>query len=94
MTPDERQRFETLERMVREIHAVTDVPFIENAKRRIAEPFLGDFISKDGTDNTSGVLKTVDENGVLTYSVAAEYDGTIIVEDAEGNTYKIGYYDV
>jgi hypothetical protein len=99
MTPQERQEFEELKRMVRDLHGVTDVPFIENAKRRIVNPRITDLelettISKETTGNTTGVHKSVNEAGASSYSVADSYDGTIIINDREGNSYKLGYYTV
>lgn len=96
MTPEEKREFEEMKRMVRALSGVTDVPFIENAKRRIAEPAITSarVVSKNTTGTTAGVLKSVSEGGASTYSVADQYDGTITIADAEGNLYKLGYYTV
>lgn len=97
MTPEEKREFEELKRIVRNLQGVTDVPFIENGKRRIAIPAfeslgITEIITKNATGNTSGVLQGVNESGTSSYSVAGEYIGTITVRDANGNLYKLGYY--
>jgi len=81
-----------LEEQVRLLTRVENVPFIENAKRRIAIPVLGESISKNTTGSTSGLTESVDEAGVSSYSVAAAYSGSITIADAQGNRYKLGYY--
>ena len=92
MTPEEQKRFTELENLVKSILRVENVSFIENGKRRIAKPLLGDGLQKDTTGNTSGMTKFVNEGGVSTYSVAKAFTGSITIEDSLGNTYKLGYY--
>lgn len=93
MSPQEKREFEELKRIVRNLQSVTDVPFIAEAKRRIAVPVLGEAIIKESTGTTAGTLRSVSESGADSYSVADAYDGTITIEDALGNTYKLGYYN-
>lgn len=92
MTPQEQERFERLETLVDSLLKVENVPFIENGQRRIARPILGESIQKESTGGTSGVLQSVDEAGIGTYSVAKAFTGTITIEDADGNTFKLGHY--
>ena len=92
MTPQERTEFETLKNLVDSLLRVENVPFIENGQRRIATPILGESIQKESTGSTSGVLTVVDEAGIGNYSVAKAYVGTITIETADGNTFKLGYY--
>ena len=97
MTPAEKREFEELKALVQTLYKVENVPFIENAKRRITTPVLLDLgvnevVSKEGIGSTSGLLKGVTENGVDSYSVAKAYDGSITVRDVNGNSYKLGYY--
>ena len=97
MSPEQLQEFNKMKATLEALKGVLDVPFIENAKRRIATPAiidvgLGEVIVKNSVGGTSGVLRSVDEAGSGTYDVAYPYDGTIIVSDTDGNTYKLGYY--
>jgi len=99
MTPEEKKEFEELKRIVRNLQGVTDIPFIESAKRnivntRLADLGLDEVVSKTGTGNTSGVLTGVSESGTSSYNVARAYNGTITVRDAQGNLYKLGYYSI
>lgn len=93
MTPEEKREFNELKRTVANLQRVTDVSFIAEAKRRIAIPVLGEAIVKESTGTTAGTLKAVAEGGAGNYNVADAYDGTIVIEDALGNTYKLGYYN-
>lgn len=98
MTPEEKREFEELKRIVRNLQGVTDVPFIESAKRNIVNTRLKDLgvdevVSKTGSGNTSGVLTGVNEDGASSYSVARAYNGTLTVRDTQGNLYKLGYYN-
>ena len=95
MSPD--QEFNQMKQDITTIKQVMDVPFIENIKRRAVNPRLVELgltkaIIKVSEGNTSGVLQSVNEGGSGSYSVAAEFDGTLTVQDADGNTYKLGYY--
>ena len=92
MSPQDRLEFEELKRTVKNLQRVEDVAFIENSKRRIARPVLGSSIQKNTTGDTSGVLRSVNEGGAATYNVAGAFTGTITIETADGNTYKLGYY--
>ena len=92
MTPEEQKRLTDLEKLVQSLLRVENVTFIENGKRRIAKPLLGDGLQKDTTGNTSGMTKSVDEAGLSSYSVAKAFTGSITIEDSLGNTYKLGYY--
>lgn len=92
MSPEEKNRFETLEKLVQSLLRVENVSFIENGKRRIAAPVLGDGVQKFSTGSTAGVLKAVSESGASSYNVAQAFNGTITIEDATGNRYKLGYY--
>ena len=96
MSPDQL-KIQELERKVTALIEVLDSPFIENVKRRAVTPVITDLgldavVSKTGDADTSGVLRSVNEGGVGTYDVAQAYDGTITVRDAEGASYKLGYY--
>lgn len=62
MTPEERQRFETLERLVQSLLRVENVEFIKNAERRLnfvsGTLALGDLSDVDTTGQSNGeVLK-------------------------------------
>lgn len=97
MSPQDRQEFERMKKELAAIKSVMDIPFIEEAKRRVVVPEfsrlgLTEIVSKTGTGNTSGVLQAVNEGGSGTYDVPAEYDGTITVRDVDGTSYKLGYY--
>ena len=92
MTPEQLAQFETMQRTLESLVRVENVPFIENSKRRIATPVLGESLQKDSTGTTTGTTQAVNEGGVGAYTVPAEFDGTITIEDADGNTYKLGYY--
>jgi hypothetical protein len=101
MTPEERREIEELKTLVQSLLRVENVPFIESAKRRIAvatiEKYnLEEAVSKFAVGNTSGIVETVtDTNGALStdYIVAKDYNGSITIEDQEGNLYKLGYYN-
>jgi hypothetical protein len=97
MTPEEKREFEELKRKVDALQRVEDVAFIENGKRRITRPVIIDLgitevISKETTGTTSGTVRSVNEAGASSYSVADVYDGTITIRDISGATYKLGYY--
>ena len=95
MTPQERQELEMLRREVDNLKRVLDVPFIEEAKRRIVTPELQrkKLVTKESSGSTSGILKSVNEGGSSSFSVADAFDGSLTVTDQEGNTYKLGYYN-
>ena len=97
MTPDQLKRFEEMEKTLKRIQEVLDVPFIESAKFRIVRPVLKDVgvdavVSKTGTGTTSGITASVDEAGSGSYTVAKVYNGSITISDVNGNLYKLGYY--
>lgn len=95
MSPEERAEFDELKRIVNNLRYVKDVPFIENGQKRIAEPLLtdlGNYVVRNSAGGTSGVHQLVTESGSSSYNVADSYNGTIIIEDTNGNTYKLGYY--
>jgi len=99
MTPEEKTRLETLEKLVQSLLNVENVPFIENGKRRLTEPVitslgLTEVISKDSTGSTAGVTQSVNEAGAGTYSVTDVPDGTLIVQDTDGAQYKLIYFTV
>jgi len=94
MSPAEQARMNELERKVRDLENVTFPAFIANARLRIVEPELGEVIRKQDNGNTVGISKSVVEAGTSTYNVAKEYDASLIVEDIDGNRYKIGVYNV
>lgn len=93
MTPDEKNRLETLETLVQSLLKVENVPFIENGKRRIAQPVLGDSVQRESTGGTSGLLQSVDEAGAGTYNVGVAPTGSIVLKDSDNNTYKIATYN-
>ena len=95
MTPQERQELEMLRREVDNLKRVLDVPFIEEAKRRIVLPEIKrtKLVAKNTTGTASGMTKSVNEGGSSSYSVADAFDGSLTVTDQEGNTYKLGYYN-
>jgi len=99
MTPQQLNEFNTMKRQIEQLSKVIDVPFIEEAKRRIVKPYiesinLDEFLARVSVGNTSGVLKSVDEGGSATYNVAEAFDGSMIIKGTDGTNYKIGYYTV
>lgn len=92
MTPEQLEKFEQMEKRLIALERVENLSTIENSKRRFVVPLIGESIQKSSTGDTSGVLQSVNEGGVATYNVADAYDGTMIVEDQDGNQYKLGYY--
>lgn len=94
MSPQERLEFQKMQQDIKKIMDVLDVTFIENAKRRVVTPALISFapLKKESTGGTSGVLRSVNEGGESTYNVADAFDGTITIQDPDGNSYKLGYY--
>jgi len=94
MSPEIMSEFNRMKEEIRALREVVDVAFIEMAKRRIVVPVMRaeKFIKKDTTGGTTGTLKVVSEAGSSSYSVADAYDGTITIQDGDGNNYKIGYY--
>lgn len=99
MSPEDRQRLDTLEQKVNRLLEVLDVPFIESAKRRIVKPYvdslnLDDAMTLISAGTTAGILQSVNEAGSETYSVAEEFDGSLIITTPAGQSYKLGYYNV
>lgn len=92
MSPEMLRKFEDMEKRLAALERVENVPFIENAKRRITEPLLEEGIEIQEVGTTTGMTTGVDEGGVATYDVAKEFDGSITIIDPDGNTYKLGYY--
>jgi len=99
MSPDQLLEFNTMKAQLEALTRVLDVPFIEEAKRRIVKPYvasisLDEFLARVSVGDTTGVLKAVDEAGSATYNVAEAFDGSMIIKGTDGTTYKIGYYTV
>ena len=99
MSPDQLLEFNTMKAQLEALTRVLDVPFIAEAQRRIVKPYvasisLDEFLARVSVGNTSGVLKSVNEDGSATYNVAKEFDGSMIIKGTDGTTYKIGYYTV
>ena len=97
MSPAQLLEFNTMKAQLEALTRVLDVPFIEEAKRRIVKPYvasisLDEFLARVSVGNTSGVLKSVNEGGSATYNVAEAFDGSMIIKGTDGTTYKIGYY--
>jgi len=97
MSPQQLNEFNTMKAQLEALTKVLDVPFIEEAKRRIVKPYVAsigidEFLARVSVGNTSGVLKSVNEAGSATYDVAKEFDGSMIIKGTDGTTYKIGYY--
>lgn len=94
MNPDEKQellnRIARLESQLAQFlnAAELDPLIVSTIQASIDNPTI------ESTGNTTGILKSVDESGVSSYSVAKEYDGSVVIEDADGNQYKLGYYNV
>ena len=89
MTPQELARMDRLEKLVQSLVRVENVPFIKNAERRLAVAGI--------TSETPGVattiLKTVNEAGASTYSVAKLYDAKVEITLSDGSTRFIGVYN-
>ena len=99
MSPDQLLEFNTMKAQLEALTKVLDVPFIEEAKRRIVKPYvasisLDEFLARVSVGSASSILKAVDEAGSATYDVAKEFDGSMIIKGTDGTTYKIGYYTV
>lgn len=94
MTPQERAEFNELKQTVHALQSVLDVSFIENSKRRIVFPAVGEALRKKAEDNTSGITRSVNESGASTYTVAKVYDASLVVEDKNGKKYRIGVYNI
>jgi len=91
MSPNEQallRRIEVLEQQVRQFtnQSELDPQIIRTIKLTAAG------IELDSTGSISGLSQTVNEGGAASYGVASEYDGSLVVQDAEGNQYKLGYY--
>ena len=98
MTPEERLTFLEMQQTIKRLEQVLDIAFIEQIKRRAVQPELlrvnvAQAISKNTTGATTGTTQAVNESGSSSYTVPAAFDGTITVEDVDGNTYKLGYYN-
>jgi len=99
MSPEQKIEFDEMKRTLTAIKEVLDVPFIEEAKRRIVKPYvasisLDEFLARVSVGDTTDLLKAVDEGGSATYNVAEAFDGSMIIKGTDGTNYKIGYYTV
>lgn len=88
MSPQERLEFERMKRDLENIKRATDVAFVSELSRRLAG---GTFTISPGSisGTTIGVRNATDTG---TTTVAGEYDGVIVLRDANGNTYRLGFY--
>ena len=98
MSPEQRQINELeaqVDSLQREMDSLKSAAMIDPQVPRAIGLRLA-FISKVSTGGTSGINETVtDTNGGLStdYIVAKDYAGSMIVTDANGVEYKLGYYN-
>lgn len=88
MTPQEKQRLETLEKLVNSLLSVTNVPFIESLNRRLSTGIIDEDLFAATT-----ISQAVDEGGVATYSVAKVPDGKLSITLTDGTVKYIGVYN-
>lgn len=88
MTPQEQAEFNKMKREIRDIQQATDTKFVAELLRRIG----GVKLTLE-TGSLTGTSVTVrDAAGTGTEIVADDYAGVIELSDANGNTYRLGYY--
>lgn len=87
MTPQEKQKMQELERRIIALERVENVSFIANVNRKI------DGVTSNGENlSTASILRSVNEGGAASYSVAKEPDDKIQI--SVGGVLKyIGVYD-
>lgn len=88
MTPSERTEFEALKKQVQSLMAVENVPFIQNLDRRIPK-----LIDKSSTTTVTSIIRSVNEAGTASYSVAKTPDRKLGVQLSDGTTVFIGVYN-
>jgi len=88
MTPQERQEFDALKKLVHSLTEVANIPFIGNLERRI-----GKGVVEKGTSVNTSLLRAVNEAGVQTYNVAKAPDSKLEVRLSDGTTKYIGIYN-
>lgn len=88
MTPQERNEFDRMKREIRDIQQATDTKFVAELLRRIGGVKLT-LETGSLTGTTIAVRNATDTGSEL---VAGDYDGVIELSDANGNTYRLGYY--
>lgn len=87
MTPEERQQFEQLKDQVRRLDAgFRNLAQIDPQFRTVVR----DIVYSTSSANPLNYDKSVDENGMATYTVADKFDGFI---EIEGNRI-VGYYNI
>lgn len=93
MSPLERRILE-LEKEVQRLREVRDVAFIENLKRlAIGNTITISLANQSASGQTTAVAGADTNDGTGGFiDVAAEFDNTLIIEDGNGNTYRLGYY--
>lgn len=89
MTPEDRQRLDTLEKLVQELYRVENVEFIENIKRRGGTGMKSDTIAAATTITTA--VRNAADNG--SENVAKVPDGKLKVTLSDGSVKYIGLYN-
>lgn len=88
MTPEQLTRLNRLEQQVKDIQQATDTKFVAELLRRIGGVKLT-VATGSLTGTTIAVRNATDLGSEV---VADDYDGVIELSDANGNTYRLGYY--
>lgn len=81
MTPEERREFNTLKKTVEALKTVTDVPFIEELKRRVIPPGIRAGAPDDPDDLTETVRNSADTGSA---TVAKDPDNKLPLYDTKG----------
>lgn len=90
MTPQEKQEFDELKKIVESLVRVENVPFIESIKRRGA---VTGGVKSGTTLSASTITTTINEAGVAVKNVAKVPDGKLTVTLSDGTTKYIPIYN-
>lgn len=91
MNPELQRKLDDLQRQIDDIRRGADIEMSEGIRRRtIVDIITGGTVD---TASTSNILKSVNEAGASTYSVAKAFNKRMRIEH-EGSAYHIGLYDV
>ncbi len=90
MTPQEKQEFESLKKLVESLVRVENIPFIENVRRRVAITGMTSGSISAATTITESVRNAADSGSE---TVAKDYDGKLQIILSDGTTKYIGIYN-
>ena len=88
MSPQEQAEFNKMKREIRDIQQATDTKFVAELLRRIGGVKLT--VEPGSLAGTTIAVRNATDTGSET--VAEDYAGVIELSDANGNTYRLGYY--